>query len=81
MGQWGGGVRANLELSCFTESAELRLFHLFYFITSFIPCAKFWSPYLAKATAAARAALPIPNSACRIFVCPNEGMVASAWDL
>ena len=30
------------------------------------------------ATAAARAALPLPNSACGIVVCPNKGMVANA---
>ena len=35
---------------------------------SFIPCGKFGSPYLGKVTAAARAALPIPYSACGIFV-------------
>ena len=45
---------------------------LFYSSTSFIPCGKFGSPYLRKATSAARAALPIPNSACGIFVCPNK---------
>ena len=36
---------------------------------------------LGQATAAARAALPIPNSACGIFVCPNKAMTADAWDL
>ena len=40
----------------------------------------FGSPNLGKATAAARAALPIPISMCSIFVCPNNGMAASAWD-
>ena len=40
--------------------------------TSLIPCGKFGWPYLGKATTAARAALPIPNSACGIFVCPNK---------
>ena len=59
----------------------LHLF-IYLFITSFIPCGKFGLPYLGKATtAAARAALPIPNSACGIFVCPNKGMAADAWDL
>ena len=39
------------------------------------------SPYQGKATAAARAVLPIPNSsACRLFRCPNMAMAASAWD-
>ena len=42
---------------------------------------KFGSPYLAKATTATSAALPFPNSACGIFVCPNEGMAANVWDL
>ena len=41
-----------------------------YFI---VPCGKFRSPYLGKATAVARAV----SSA---FVCPNNGMAASVWD-
>ena len=41
---------------------------MFVFRTSFISCRKLRSPYLGKATAAATAALPSPNSACRIFV-------------
>ena len=52
---------------------------LLFFSTSFIPCGKLGSPYLGKATAAARAALPVPNSARGIFVCPNKGMVAIFW--
>ena len=49
------------------------LFNFFlHVITSFIPCGKFGSPYLDKATAAARAALPIPSRECGIFVSPNE---------
>ena len=51
------------------------------FSTSLIPWGKFRSPYLGKATAAARAALPIPNSACSIFMRPSKGMVANALDL
>ena len=31
-------------------------------------------------TAATRAALPIPIIACRIFMCPNNGVAASVWD-
>ena len=50
-------------------------------MTSLIACGKFGSPYPGKATAAARAALPIPNSACGVFVYPNKGMAANAWDL
>ena len=38
------------------------------------------SPYLDKATAAARAALPIPISVWSIFVCPNNDMAASVRD-
>ena len=49
------------------------------FITSLIPCGKFGSPYLGKAKVAARAALPIPDSACGM--CQDEGMAANAWDL
>ena len=51
------------------------------FGTSFIPRKKFGLPYLGKATVAARAALPVPNSACGIFVCLNKGTAANAWDL
>ena len=49
--------------------------------TAFIPCRKFGSPTLGKGAAAARAALPIPISVCSSFVCPNNGMAASVWDL
>ena len=51
------------------------------FSTSFIPCGNFGSPYLGKATAAAGAALSIPNDACGIFEFSNKGIAASAWDL
>ena len=51
-----------------------------FFSTSFIPCGKSGSPYPGKATVT-RAALPILNSVCSIFQCPNNGMAASAWDL
>ena len=37
------------------------------FNTSLIFCGKFGSPYLGKATAAARAALPISTSVCSVF--------------
>ena len=40
--------------------------------SSFISGGKFGSSYLGKATAAARAAPPIPNSACGILVRPNK---------
>ena len=49
--------------------------------TSLVPCSKFGLPYLGKATANTRAALPIPNSACGIFVYPSKSMAASTWDL
>lgn len=38
----------------------------------FISCGKFGSFYLGKATAAARAALPIPISVYSVFVCPDS---------
>ena len=38
----------------------------------------FGLPYLGKATAPTRAVLPVPNSACGIFVSPNKGTAASA---
>ena len=53
----------------------------FHFITPSIPCGKFRSPYLGKATAAARPALPSAKSSYGIFVCANEDMAASACDL
>ena len=55
-------------------------FFLFIFYASFIPRGKVISPGLVKATAAARAALPIPTSVCSIFVCSNNRMAASVWD-
>ena len=48
--------------------------------TSFIPHGKFSLPHLSKATAATKAALPIPISVCSISACPNNGMAASVWD-
>ena len=61
--------------------STLNLFIYIFYSTSLMPCGKFGSPYLGQTTTAARAALPIPNSACGIFVCPNGGMAANAWDL
>ena len=40
----------------------------FVLITSFLPCGKFGLPYLGKATAATRAALPIPIG-MSVFLC------------
>ena len=81
----GGGVgrkREDRDTHFLKEFLYIRVLSFFSsFFTSYIPCWKFGSPYLGKPTAAARAALPIPNSACGIFVCPNEGMAANAWDL
>ena len=51
--------------------------YFIYFNTSFT-CE---SPYLGKTTAAARAVLPILTSVYSIFVCPNNGIAANAWDL
>ena len=36
---------------------------------------------LAKASAAARAALPIFTSVCSIFKRPETGLAANGWDL
>ena len=41
----------------------------FSFTSSLISCGKFGSPYLGKATAATRAALPIATGVCSISVC------------
>ena len=84
-GMLRGGVgrkREDRDTHFLKEFLYIRVLSFFSsFFTSYIPCWKFGSPYLGKPTAAARAALPIPNSACGIFVCPNEGMAANAWDL
>ena len=62
-------------ISCF-------FFFHFHFTTSLIPCGKFGSPYPGKATtAAAKAALPVANSACGIFVRPNQGVAVNASHL
>ena len=37
--------------------------------------------WVIKATAASRAALPIPTSVCSVFLCRNNGMAASVWDV
>ena len=39
------------------------------YYTLLIPCGKLGPPYLGKATAASRAALPNPTSACWVFSC------------
>ena len=66
------------------EKEILFLLLLFFFLIiyniSLIRCGKFGSLPLGKATAAARAALPIPISVCSIFVCPSDGMNDSVWD-
>ena len=41
---------------------------------------KFGSPYLGKATAATKAALPTPITMWCTSVCPNSGMAASVSD-
>ena len=51
------------------------------FSTSLISYRKFGSLDFGKATAAPSTALPIPNSACGVFVCPNKATAANAWDL
>ena len=53
-------------------------FFFYYFIT---PLREIGSPYLGKDTTAARAALPVSNRACGIFVCPDKGVAANVWDL
>ena len=40
------------------------------------PCENIGWPYLGKATAAARAALPIPIGVCSVFVCPDSVWLA-----
>ena len=94
-GKTGSERSIHFELNAFTAhqfrfteksvSSSLPLFPSILFIYSFLAlhyclAGKFGSPYLGKATAAAGAVLPIPNSACGILVCPNKGMAASAWD-
>ena len=56
---------------------------LSYLIHWIIPFRPFGPPYLTKATAAARAALPSPTSACWVFPCfrnaPNFDMDYYTW--
>ena len=70
-------------IKCYSwPDAYHRLFKkIFFFSISFIPCRQLGLPYVGRASvavraAAARAVLPIPNSACSIFMCPNKGMAA-----
>ena len=64
-----------------TAEKGIHVYQVFFFTTLLIPCGKFGSPYLGKATAAARAAVPISNNACSIFVFPKKRIAAKAWDL
>ena len=57
---------------------SISLTSFYHFIN---PLGKFRTPYLGKATAATRAALPIPNSTCSILLCPDKGMAVNARDL
>ena len=50
-----------------------------FFYASLIPRVKFRPAYLAKTTAATRAALPIGTGMCSIFVCPNSGIATSCF--
>ena len=67
----------------YASTIVLHYYYGYYYCynTSFIPYGKFGSPYLGKATQAARAVPPIPNNAHGIFMCSNKGMAANAWDL
>ena len=60
------------------EEIALSISLSIYFIHFIIPFGKFRLPYLGKATAAARAPLPSPTSACWVFSCfrnpPNSVM-------
>ena len=57
----------------------------FNFYTLLIPDGEFGPPYLDTATAAARAALPCPTSACWVFLCvhnpPNSDMDFRIFDV
>ena len=50
-------------------SKKLNQAEKFWLNTSSVPCGKYGPPYPGKATAAARAALPSPSSACWVFLC------------
>ena len=59
---------------CVHGPRRITLFEYFfgYFIA---PCGTFGAPYLGNSgTGAARAALSIPNSACSVFICPNNAI-------
>ena len=51
---------------------QVSFFFLLILHLSWVGGVEFGSSYLGKATAAARAARPIPNSACSILVFPKQ---------
>ena len=73
----------------FIRDSTLVLYHIkcvccfcFFMMVSVLPCrlGEIQVALIGQGTAAARAALPIPISACSIFLCPDNGMAASVWD-
>ena len=45
---------------------------ILFLVRFFVPLREIWVTLPGYSTAAARAALPIPNGECCIFVCPNN---------
>ena len=77
----GCGLQKALHVAplLFLQRCSMGPMLYFYFVFVF-------NTYLSVAgnsgrTAAAGAALPIPTSACSIFLCPNNGMATGVWDL
>ena len=52
-----------------------------FFLYFIIPCGKFGLLCLGEATATTKAVPPIPAGVCSIFLCTNNGMAASVWEL
>ena len=69
--------------SCRKASKPASIFYTPYVCVFFhfiVPCIKFRSPFLGKAQQL-HEQLHTHISVCSIFVCPNNGMAANAWNV
>ena len=69
--------------SCRKASKPASIFYTPYVVVFFyfiVPCVKFRSPFLGKAQQLQEQLLT-HTSECSIFVCQNNGMAASAWNV
>ena len=82
-GQAAAGTSGHKQHHQSTAESDRRIDTFFQIKTKhcIYPCRKSWLPYLSKATVGTRAMLLILISVCSIFVCPNNGMAASAFSV